>query len=90
MTAERQTALDILAAKQLVEAGVVRISWVPTFRQFADGLTKDMPDELLTKFKKQGLLRLKETPEDAVYEAHRSSLRKAQRERRKARMRKVQ
>ena len=90
MTAERQTALDILAAKQLVESGAVSISWVPTFRQFADGLTKDMLDELFTRFKKEGLLSLKETPEDAVYEAHRSSLRKAQRERRKARMKKVQ
>ena len=53
MTSERQTALDILAAKQLMEAGVVAISWVPTFRQFADSLTKDMLDFLFCKFQER-------------------------------------
>ena len=86
MTAERQTMLDILAAKQLVESSKVAIAWVPTFRQVADGLTKDMPDELFLQFKRQGLLSLKETDQDKKIEAHRSSLRKAQRERRKLRM----
>ena len=90
MTSERQTALDILAAKQLIEAGVVAISWVPTFRQFADCLTKDMLDLLFCKFKKDGSLCLKETAEDAKTEAHRSALRRAQRERRKIRMQAVQ
>lgn len=62
------------------------IAWVPTFRQVADGLTKDMADELLLQFKRQGLICLKETDQDKKIEAHRSSLRKAQRERRKLRM----
>ena len=86
MTAERQTMLDILAAKQLVESSVMAVAWVPTFRQYADGLTKDMPDELFRKFKTSGLLCLRETPEDAKLEQHRAALRRAQRERRKFRM----
>lgn len=86
MTAERQTMLDILAAKQLIETSKMGIAWVPTFRQVADGLTKDMVDELFLQFKRQGLICLKETDQDKKIEAHRSSLRKAQRERRKLRM----
>ena len=86
MTSERQTMLDILAAKQLVESASMMVAWVPTFRQFADALTKDMVDELFKKYKCDGLLCLRETADDARLEAHRASLRKAQRERRKLRM----
>lgn len=86
MTSERQTMLDILAAKQLVESASMMVAWVPTFRQFADVLTKDMVDELFKKFKRDGLLCLRETADDARLEAHRATLRKAQRERRKLRM----
>ena len=86
MTAEKQTMLDILAAKQLVESACLRVAWVPTFRQFADGLTKDMVDELFREFKRKGKISLKETPEDQKIEEHRAGLRKAQRERRKLRM----
>jgi len=50
MTAEKQTMLDILAAKQLIEGTAMKIAWVPTFRQMADGLTKCMIDELFKKF----------------------------------------
>ncbi len=49
-TGHRQTMLDILAAKQLIESTAMRVAWVPTFRQIADGLTKDMVDELFNFF----------------------------------------
>ena len=86
MTAERQTMLDILAAKQLIESACMKVAWVPTFRQFADGLTKEMLDELFLKFKSSGEICLVETAEDQVIEAKRSALRRAQRDRRKIRM----
>lgn len=78
--------IDILAAKQLVEASLVEIAWVPTFRQFADCLTKLMSGELFICYKKEGALCLKETPKDREIEEHRASLRRGQRERRRARM----
>ena len=86
VTAEKQTMLDILAAKQLVESASMGIAWVPTFRQFADSLTKDMSDELFGKFRKEGLLSLRETADDRLVEERRAALRRGQRERRKARM----
>ena len=86
MTAEKQTMLDILAAKQLIESTAMKIAWVPTFRQIADALTKHMIDQLFKSFKLNNKLCLKETEEDAKLEAHRASLRKGQRERRKLRM----
>lgn len=86
MTSEKQTMLDILAAKQLIECTAMKVAWVPTFRQLADGLTKDMVDELFKSFKASNTLCLKETLEDARLEAHRAGLRKGQRERRKSRM----
>ena len=86
MTAEKQTMLDILAAKQLIEGTAMKVAWVPTFRQMADGLTKCMNDELFKKYKIQSTVCLKETEEDAKVEAHRAGLRRGQRERRKQRM----
>ena len=89
MTAERQTMLDILAAKQLVEGASMSVAWVPTLRQFADGLTKDMADVLFQQFKHRGKLCLQQTVEDKRIEEHRASLRRGQRERRKAKMIKI-
>lgn len=63
-------------------------AWVPTWRQFADGLTKDMLDGF---FKPRGTICLKETlTEDREKELYRAGLRRGQRERRKARMVKTQ
>ena len=74
------------SCKTVVESASMMVAWVPTFRQFADVLTKDMVDELFKKYKRDGLLCLRETANDARSEAHHASLRKAQRERRKLRM----
>ena len=59
---ERQTMLDLLAAKHLLDQGHFKLFWVPTHRQFADGLTKRMKDALWAEFVQRGTLSLVETP----------------------------
>ena len=86
LASERQTALDILSVKQLVQGGQLSLHWVPTWRQFADSLMKSMQEELFRKFREKPQLNIKETREDQAEERRRAGLRRAQRERRKARM----
>ena len=86
---EKQAALDILLIKQLVEDQVLGLRWTPTWKQLADPLTKEMPGVLLESFRSKPVLCLVQTDEDVVEEARRASLRKAQRERRKARMKNI-
>ena len=83
---EKQSALDILIIKQLVEDEVLGLKWTPTWKQLADPLTKEMSGELLQRFRKKTVLCLIQTPADILEEERRSGIRKAQRERRKARM----
>ena len=83
---ERQTLLDLLVCKDLVENKVVVMRWVPTYRQFADFMTKMMAPILWAEFMKSGRISLKETAEEAKEEERRRGLRKAQRQRRKDRM----
>ena len=84
---ERQTMLDLLVAKELLESDVMKIFWVPTHRQYADSLTKRMKDLLWSEFVKRGVVSLKETPQEKILEEHRKELRKGQRQRRKAKFR---
>ena len=86
---ERQTALDLLMVKGLMEKQLLLMKWVPTFRQIADSLTKSMKDVLLTAFKKSGKLCIVGTEEDELLEKKRSMIRKGQRERRNARIKKT-
>ena len=72
--------------KQLVEDEVLGLRWTPTWKQLADPLTKEMSGSLLQSFRRKPVLCLIQTPEDEKEEVRRSNLRKAQRERRKARM----
>ena len=81
---ERQTMLDLMVCRDQMEAGAYLLKWVPTHRQFADGLTKAMKNLLWEQFSKSGKLSLKESPAEARLEEHRKGLRKAQRQRRKA------
>ena len=81
---ERQSALDILMIKQLVEDEILGLRWTPTWKQLADPLTKEMSGSLLQSFRRKPVLCLIQTPEDEKEEVRRSNLRKAQRERRKA------
>ena len=39
---ERQTSLDLLAARELVEDGIGEVKWVSALHMIADILTKDM------------------------------------------------
>ena len=83
--AERQTMLDLLVAKDMLEQGAFRLFWVPTHKQHADGLTKKMKNVLWEEFQKRGTISLRETPEEKEVEDHRRSLRQGQRQRRKER-----
>ena len=87
--AERQTLLDVLTCKDLVECKAVIMKWVPTWKQYADCMTKMMKATLWEEYFRNGLISLKETPEEAKEEEHRRGLRQAQRQRRKIRMRKL-
>jgi hypothetical protein len=49
---ERQSALDILMIKQLVEDEVLGLRWTPTWKQLADPLTKEMSGCLLQSFRR--------------------------------------
>ena len=83
---ERQAALDMLLMKQLIEDEVVGLKWTPTWRQLADPLTKDMSGSLLEVFKESAEICLIQTASDAKEEERRAGIHRAQRERRKERM----
>lgn len=80
---ERQTMLDLLVCKDLLEGGGFDLWWVPTHRQHGDGLTKRMRNILWEQYIKEGWISLKETEKEAELEKHRKGLRQAQRPRRK-------
>ena len=80
---ERQTMLDLLVCKDMLEQGHFDLWWVPTHRQHADGLTKKMHNVLWEQFHATAHISLKETAEEAALEDHRRGLRQAQRQRRK-------
>jgi hypothetical protein len=82
---ERQVMLDLLAAKELEEANVTKIRWVPSVHQLADALTKNMQSAILTRFLTTNLYSLVQTGAEAEAELHRASLRREQRQRRKLR-----
>lgn len=80
---ERQTMLDLMVARDHLESGAYELFWVPTFRQFGDGLTKKMRNLLWEVFCKHHTVSLKETKEEKKLEEHRQRLRQLQRQRRK-------
>ena len=81
---ERQTMLDLLAAKDLLEQDAFRFFWVPTHRQFADALTKKMKDLLWIEYMTKRTISLIQTGDEKALEEHRQRLRQGQRLRRKA------
>ena len=78
--------MDLLAAKELVEQGLIILRWVPTQHQYADHLTKNMVCELLRRYLESGKVCLIQTGADKAREEHKANLRRGQRVRRKARM----
>lgn len=84
---ERQTMLDLLVAKDQLEQGAFSLYWVPTHRQFGDGLTKSTRNVLWEAYLQKPFLSLKETEAERRTEEHRAQLRRQQRQRRKDRIR---
>ena len=69
----------------MIEEQTIALRWVPTWKQIADPMTKEMSGTLLDSFRNHPFLSLVQT-EDRVEEQRRSDLRRGQRERRKVRM----
>ena len=81
---ERQTLLDLLAARELVEDGICTVRWVSTLHMIADILTKDMKvPAVAERFLNTGELSLVPTEEEAIVESHRQKLRQGQRQRKR-------
>ena len=86
MASEKQAALDLLMVKRMVEQGILRVRWLPTWKHLADPLTKHMATEMYRIFRGSNKLCLIETENDRVEEERRAGIRRGQRERRKQRM----
>ena len=83
---ERQTMIDLLVARDLIESGALKLSWVPTMHMLADVLTKMMrPTEIFVKFREEQRYSLMRTSENQEKEQWRLQLRQGQRLRRKTR-----
>ena len=83
---ERQTMIDLLAARDLVETSTVRLRWALTKHTLADILTKVMkPAEAFVKFRSKQLFSLVRSKDEQDEEQHRLGLRQGQRQGRKAR-----
>eukprot|EP00435_Cladocopium_sp_Y103_P006671 s1678_g2.t1 len=82
---ERQTMLDLLVCKDMLQKKAYELCWVPAHRQYADALTKKKRGELWEAFCKAHRISLKEAAEEKAVEEHRQRLRQGQRQRRKQR-----
>jgi len=88
--AERQTLIDLLMARDLVESKDVTTRWVPTSHQLADCLTKLMKlPPVAHRFLHEQKYCLVPREEAQKSEDHLKNLRQGQRQRRKERMKKV-
>ena len=83
---ERQTMIDLLVARDLIEANAVRLCWVPTKHMLADILTKMMaPGAVFRMFRDKQLYSLIRNDEEQEEELRLLGLRQGQRQRRKVR-----
>lgn len=86
MPVSRQTLIDLLVAKDLIEQEAIKFKWLPNSHMLADVLTKAVqPNEVLSQFLRHGLFSMVPTAEQEDEEAHRLRLRRGQRERAKER-----
>ena len=84
MPTSRQTLIDLLVARDLVEQKAIMLKWLPNTHMLADILTKaTAPTPVLIKFLEHGLFSLVPTVEQESHELHRLRLRQGQRERAK-------
>ena len=51
---ERQTMLDLMVARDMMEQGAYELKWVPTHRQHTDGLTKSLHTVLWEELSRSG------------------------------------
>ena len=85
---ERQTLIDLLVARDLVETKVIDLKWMPTTLMVADVLTKEMkPSAQVKRLLEDGRYKLAPTEDDEAHENHQHNLRREQRQRRKERQR---
>jgi hypothetical protein len=83
---ERQTMIDLLVARDLIEANAVKLMWVPTKHMLADILTKMMlAGDIFKRFRDKQVFSLIRDGEEQEEEQRRLGLRQGQRQRRKAR-----
>ena len=79
--------IDLLVARDLIEANAVRLCWVPTKHMLADSLTKMMvPGEVFRLFRDSQTYSLIRNEDEHEEEQRRLGLRQGQRQRRKARV----
>ena len=82
----RQTLIDLLVARDLIEQETIKLNWLPNAHMLADILTKAVqPNSVLELFLKTGLFSLVPTSQQETEERHRQALRQGQRERAKER-----
>ena len=80
---ERQTHIDMLVTKDLLEHGVLKIYWVPTWKMLADNLTKNMAiTEALLRLLQKGIFSVRHSIEDNDRAQRRLKQRQGQRQRR--------
>ncbi len=83
---ERQTLIDLLVARDLIEENTLSLHWVPTTHQLADVLTKlTQPGEVMKRFLMEQKYAVIPTQKEEQKEAHRKELRQGQRKRGKQR-----
>ena len=83
---EKQTLIDLLVARDLMEERAVRIRWVPTDHMLADMLTKEMKlSPAVVKFLDQQVYCVARSLDEQEKDAYRLGLRQGQRQRRKER-----
>ena len=83
---EKQTLIDLLVARDLLEEKAVGLKWVPTDHMLADVFTKAMPPTpILLKFLQEQKYCVTRSMEEQERDAYRLKLRQGQRQRRKQR-----
>ena len=69
---ERQTLIDLLVVRDLIDNNALKLLWVPTTHMMADVLTKSMKlTDVMHKFYHQGRFSLVKNQEEADGEEHR-------------------
>ena len=87
---EKQTLIDLLTARDLVEQKAVLLRWMPNRHMLADMLTKQVkPTKIVEKFLYENQYSAVPSYEEELQEQTRVELRRLQRERRKDRKNKA-